>query len=77
MNVTWVSARQGSEARSVSGLCDSARRMMWIVARIDLLISTDTGPLHVAHLLGTPVIGLFGHKNPAQSDPGASSGSLR
>lgn len=51
--------------------------MMWMVARVDLLISPDTGPLHVVHLLGTPVIGLFGHKNPAQSDPRASSGSLR
>jgi heptosyltransferase I len=43
--------------------------MMWMVAGVDLLISPDTGPLHLAHALGTPVIGLFGHTNPARVGP--------
>jgi heptosyltransferase I len=54
---------------AVSGLGDSVRRMMWMVAGVDLLISPDTGPLHLAHALGTPVIGLFGHTNPARVGP--------
>jgi heptosyltransferase I len=56
-------------AGAVSGLGDSVRRMMWMVAGVDLLISPDTGPLHLAHALGTPVVGLFGHTNPARVGP--------
>jgi heptosyltransferase I len=56
-------------ARATSGLGDSVRRMMWMTSGVDLLISPDTGPLHIAHALGTPVIGLFGHTNPARVGP--------
>lgn len=56
-------------ARAVDGLGGSVRRMMWMVAGVDLLISPDTGPLHLAHALGTPVVGLFGHTNPARVGP--------
>lgn len=51
------------------GLSDSVRRMMWMVDGADLLVSPDTGPLHLAHALGTPVVGLFGHTNPARVGP--------
>ncbi len=51
------------------GLGDSVRRMMWMVDGVDLLISPDTGPLHLAHALETPVVGLFGHTNPARVGP--------
>ena len=53
----------------VNGLSDSVRRMMWMVDGVDLLVSADTGPLHLAHAVGTPVIGLFGHSNPARVGP--------
>ena len=56
-------------ARPVFALSDSVRRMMWLVDGVDLLVSPDTGPLHVAHALGTPVVGLFGHTNPARVGP--------
>jgi heptosyltransferase I len=58
-----------SSQRPVSGLTDSVRRMMWTVDGVDVLVSPDTGPLHVAHALGTPVVGLFGHTNPARVGP--------
>ena len=32
-----------------NGLGNSVRRMMWMVDGVDLLVSTDTGPLHLAH----------------------------
>lgn len=50
-------------------LGDSVRRMMWVVDGVDALISPDTGPLHLAHALGTPVVGLFGHTNPFRVGP--------
>lgn len=53
----------------VDGLGDSVRRMMWMVDGVDLLVSPDTGPLHVAHALDVPVVGLFGHTNPWRVGP--------
>ena len=53
----------------VNALGDSVRRMMWIVDGVDLLVSPDTGPLHLAHALGTTVVGLFGHTNPWRVGP--------
>ena len=50
-------------------LGDSVRRMMWVVDGVDVLVSPDTGPLHLAHALGTPVVGLFGHTNPYRVGP--------
>jgi heptosyltransferase I len=55
--------------RPVSTLADDVRRMMWMVDGCDLVISPDTGPLHIAHALGVPVIGLYGHSNPARVGP--------
>jgi heptosyltransferase I len=55
--------------RTVDALSDSVRRMMWLVDGVDVLVSPDTGPLHVAHALGTPVVGMFGHTNPARVGP--------
>lgn len=48
---------------------DGVRRMMWLVGGSDLVVSPDTGPLHVAHALGVPVVGLFGHTNPWRVGP--------
>jgi heptosyltransferase I len=53
----------------LEGLGDSVRRMMWRVRGVDVLVSPDTGPLHLAHALETPVVGLFGHTNPARVGP--------
>jgi heptosyltransferase I len=53
----------------IDGLGDSVRRMMWRVRGVDALVSPDTGPLHLAHALETPVVGLFGHTNPARVGP--------
>jgi heptosyltransferase I len=35
----------------------------------ELMISNDTGPMHVAAALGTPVIGLFGPTEPRRTGP--------
>ena len=36
-----------------------------------LLVSGDTGPLHLAAALGTPVVGLYGPSDPARNGPWA------
>lgn len=40
-----------------------------LLARCDLLVSGDSGPLHMACAVGTPVVGLYGPTDPAISGP--------
>ncbi|MGB0544172.1 MAG: glycosyltransferase family 9 protein [Longimicrobiales bacterium] len=56
-------------AHVIDELGDDLRRLMWIVAGSALVISPDTGPLHIARALGTPCVSLFGYTNPKRSGP--------
>lgn len=47
----------------------SLKQLYALLARTRLLIAPDTGPVHMAVSLGTPVIGLYGHSNPARTGP--------
>jgi ADP-heptose:LPS heptosyltransferase len=40
-----------------------------ILQRCDLLVTGDTGPMHLAAAVGTPVVGVFGPSNPARYAP--------
>jgi len=40
-----------------------------LLQRANLLISGDSGPIHIASALGTPIIGLYGPTNPALTGP--------
>lgn len=40
-----------------------------LIARLDVLVTPDTGPLHVAAALRTPTIGLFAVASPVNSNP--------
>lgn len=44
-------------------------QLMALLARAQLLIAGDTGPLHLAVALGTPVVGLYGPTDPARNGP--------
>jgi len=46
-------------------LCDAA-----------LVVGGDTGPLHLAAALGTPVVGLYGPTNPARNGPYGQLGNV-
>ena len=45
------------------------RRLLWLLDGASLVISPDTGPLHMARAMGVPVVGLFGLTNPKRSGP--------
>ena len=58
-----------SQVSVTNALGDDVRRMVWLLAGADLVISPDTGPLHIARALGRPVIGLYGYTNPRRYGP--------
>ena len=53
-------------------------QMIALERRASLVIGGDTGPVHLAMALGTPVVGLYGPTDPARTGPyGAHSRVLR
>lgn len=59
----------GARSAPAWGLADSVRRLMWSIEGADLVISPDTSSVHIAHAFGVPVVGLYGHTNPARVGP--------
>jgi ADP-heptose:LPS heptosyltransferase len=47
--------------------------MAALLAALDVFISSDTGPMHLAAAVGTPVVSLFGPADPARYGPRAAS----
>lgn len=45
------------------------RRLAYLTERADVLVSPDTGPLHVGVALGTPTVALMGYTNPRRYGP--------
>ena len=43
--------------------------LMALLRRSKFVVSADTGPLHLASALGTPVVGLYGPTDPARNGP--------
>lgn len=40
-----------------------------LLKRCDFVVSNDTGPMHIAAAMGTPVLGIYGPTNPALQGP--------
>lgn len=53
----------------VDALGDDLRRLVWLLDGAALVVSPDTGPLHLARALDTPVVGLYGYTNPKRYGP--------
>lgn len=60
----------------VDAIGDDLRRLMWLIDGSALVISPDTGPLHIARALEIPCIGLFGYTNPKRTGPWRKFGEL-
>jgi heptosyltransferase I len=45
------------------------RRLVYLLGRADVVVTPDTGPLHVAVALGTPTVALMGYTNPKRFGP--------
>lgn len=60
-------------ARRVDGVLDlrewDLRRLVFLLSSADVVVTPDTGPLHVAVALGTPTVALMGYTNPRRVGP--------
>ncbi|HEX4266991.1 MAG TPA: glycosyltransferase family 9 protein [Steroidobacteraceae bacterium] len=48
---------------------DTLPQMLALLSRATVLLSPDSGPAHMATMVGTPVIGLYAATNPERSGP--------
>jgi heptosyltransferase I len=48
---------------------DSLPQLLALLERATVLLSPDSGPAHMATMVGTPVIGLYAATNPARTGP--------
>lgn len=51
--------------------------MAGVMAQAELLVCTDTGPVHIAAAVGTAVLGLYGPTRPTQTAPYGAPGQVR
>lgn len=58
-----------TRAQPLDALGDNLRRLVYLIDGSDVLVSPDTGPLHISRALETPVVGLYGYTNPKRSGP--------
>ncbi|MGH8269705.1 MAG: glycosyltransferase family 9 protein, partial [Steroidobacteraceae bacterium] len=71
----------GAEIERASGVSlvnqigrDTLPQMLALLSRATVLLTPDSGPAHMATMVGTPVIGLYAATNPARSGPYCSRG---
>jgi heptosyltransferase I len=58
-----------SRVKPINNLGNDVRRLVYLLDGATLVISPDTGPLHIARALDKPVIGLYGYTNPKRYGP--------
>ena len=63
-----IIAGLGAAACNLAGETSPAQLAV-VVARCELLIGIDSGPMHVAAAMGRPVVGLFGPTSPFRTAP--------
>ncbi|HMM67478.1 MAG TPA: glycosyltransferase family 9 protein [Dokdonella sp.] len=48
---------------------DTLKQLLALLRRADLVLAPDSGPMHMANAVGTPVLGLHAASNPHRSGP--------
>jgi heptosyltransferase-1 len=61
-----VESTSNGATRRVSG---SIGQLIALARRAALFIGGDTGPMHLANILGVPVVAIFGPTNPERNGP--------
>lgn len=47
----------------------SLRELISLISEVDVFVSNDSGPMHIAYAVGTPLIAIFGSTDPALTGP--------
>jgi heptosyltransferase-2 len=69
----WIAAGMQTKPRVLSGETTLAE-LVGVLARLRLLITNDSGPMHVAAALGVPVLAVFGSTDWRETAPFPSGG---
>jgi heptosyltransferase I len=65
-----IEHRVGPEAKLINQVGkDTLPQLLALLSRARVLLAPDSGPVHMATMVGTPVIGLYAATNPARSGP--------
>lgn len=77
MEAAWRVAGQARAATSLVSAVGrtSEKQLAALVARLNVVVSGDSGPLHIATAMGTPVVALFGSTDPAETGPWVGDGA--
>jgi ADP-heptose:LPS heptosyltransferase len=67
---------QSGGAAALAPATPSLADLAALFARSRLYVGSDTGPMHVASLVGTPVLQLLGPTDPVENAPWAGTPSL-
>ena len=67
---------RSARVKPINALGNDIRRLVYLLDGASLVISPDTGPLHIARALAKPVIGLYGYTNPKRYGPYRKYGDL-
>jgi lipopolysaccharide heptosyltransferase I len=55
----------------------SLKQLVAVLGDVELMITVDSGPMHIAAVLGTPVVALFGPTDPSRTGPPGPGRVLR
>ncbi len=82
MNVVLVGGRSAEEARMGASITAAARtplinqigrdtlpQLLGLMSQSTVLLSPDSGPVHMAGMVGLPVVGLYAATNPQRAGP--------
>jgi heptosyltransferase I len=67
---TGAQIEQASSAPIINQIGqDTLPELLALLSRASVLVAPDSGPVHMATMVGTPVVGLYAATNPARSGP--------
>jgi 3-deoxy-D-manno-octulosonic-acid transferase/heptosyltransferase-1 len=71
-----IQNRMKNESANLAGKL-SLDDLAYIISRLDLLVTNDSGPMHIAAATKTPLVAIFGPEDPLMTHPYTSSDLYR